>query len=257
MDRRPPDTDQDATLIEAGRSWDKDATLIEAGGSRDGDATLIETPVPARPGDFPPAAGGPVEAAAPLLIRLTQLKNTLEHPNPAQLQDQFKDQLAAFRQRMTALDPADRERAVRLLALTIDDVLLHDTAWGESWRQQGLLAGTDGGQQLQTLLGECLERRALLELIHSCLALGLQGGYRSYPERWRALREQVHRSLAVPATLGQSPPSARRPRPLGWLLAVLGAGLLLVLLGGMAADLAERRQALAAAVGELLPGLGT
>ena len=130
-----------------------------------------------------------VAAANPLLSLVSQLRYTVSYPDPTGLREQMVQEIRAF-------EAMARERgithetvvAARYALCTLLDETVQSSPWGSVgvWNQQGLLVTffneTWGGEKFFQLLKNALQYPAgnkdLLELLYTCLALGLKGRYR-------------------------------------------------------------------------------
>ena len=180
-------------------------------------------------------------SARPLIALATQLRHAvLESPQGmkqalAAAVDRFERELAA-----AGWDARSIAAASYLLCVWVDEVVA-DTPWGAGGA--GLLerfhGERDGGTRVLRLLSRLAEQprqnRALLELFHACLCLGLTGNLRNAPDATRqldTLRQRVFLALpredialapdwqsAVPA----APPPWHRRLAVGALI-LLGLG---------------------------------
>lgn len=180
------------------------------------------------------------DSARPLMALATRLKRAVavEADNMRQglvvAVGRFERDLAA-----AGWPERDISAASYLLCAWVDEMVA-DTPWGE--HQPGLLqrfhGEPAGGDKLMKLLSHLAskprENRALLELFHACLSLGLAGPLRSQPDaaqRLATLRERLYRALPEPPLVLASPwrnAVAELPPPLRrrWVVAVLvGLGL--------------------------------
>jgi type VI secretion system protein ImpK len=177
-------------------------------------------------------------SARPLIALATQLRRAvLDAPDAmkralAAAVDRFERELAA-----AGWDERSVSAASYLLCVWVDEVVA-DTPWGAGGA--GLLerfhGEHDGSAKVLRLLSRLAERpaenRALLELFHACLSLGLKGNLRSSPDAARQLEQLRARVfLALPhAEVTLAPPwhSAVPPGPSAWRRRlVLGVLLLL------------------------------
>jgi type VI secretion system protein ImpK len=182
-------------------------------------------------------------SARPLIALATQLRHAvLEAPEDMKLAlaaavDRFEREVAT-----AGWDGRSIAAASYLLCVWVDEVVA-DTPWGAGGA--GLLqrfhGERDGGARVLRLLSRLAEQprqnRALLELFHACLCLGLTGNLRSAPDAARqleTLRQRVFLTLpnesvalapdwhsAVPAP----PPAWHRRLAIGALI-LLGLGAL-------------------------------
>jgi type VI secretion system protein ImpK len=138
-----------------------------------------------------PATGmNPLVAAAnPSLNVVPQLRQTLQHPNPAGLRDQLAHSIKTFETRAKAAGVApEKIIAARYVLCTLLDEAAASTPWGGSgiWGKHSLLVMFHneawGGEKFFQLLSRIAENpganRDLLELFYACLALGFEGRYR-------------------------------------------------------------------------------
>ena len=130
-----------------------------------------------------------VAAANPLLNAVSQLRATLNHPNPAALREQLAGAIRAFEARAKASGVApEKVIAARYALCTLLDESAASTPWGGqgSWAKHSLLVlfhnETWGGEKFFQLLSKLAENpagnRDLLELMYACIALGFEGRYR-------------------------------------------------------------------------------
>ena len=195
---------------------------------------------PATPADEARLAHALRAGASPLIALATQLRRAvLESP------DGMKQALAAAVQRFekdmaaAGWDERGISAASYLLCVWVDEVVA-DTPWGAGGA--GLLerfhGERNGSNRILRLLSRLAERprenRALLELFHACLSLGLKGHLRDAPDAARQLdmlRSRVYLTLPGEA-VALSPPwrSAAAAAPAPWrrrlaLGALLALGL--------------------------------
>jgi type VI secretion system protein ImpK len=151
--------------------------------------------------------------------------------------DRFERELAA-----AGWDARSIAAASYLLCVWVDEVVA-DTPWGAGGA--GLLerfhGERDGGARVLRLLSRLAEQprqnRALLELFHACLCLGLTGSLRNTPDATRQLETLRHRVfLALPredvalapdwhSAVPPAPPPWRRRLAIGTVI-LLGLGAL-------------------------------
>ncbi|HEY9028042.1 MAG TPA: type IVB secretion system protein IcmH/DotU, partial [Burkholderiaceae bacterium] len=179
--------------------------------------------------------------ARPLITLATQLRHSaLEAPEAMKLA--LVAAVARFEREAAAAGCDERSvvAASYLLCVWIDEAVA-DTPWGAGGA--GLLqrfhGESDGSMKVLQLLSRLAERpdenRALLELYHVCLSLGLQGALRGAPDaaqRVEALRRRVYQTLPHPPVTLAAPLRTAVPpgtSPLKRRLA-LGALVLLGLL---------------------------
>ena len=231
-------------------------------------------PAPSAPASLPPApptptlAASPADAAAPpgrallqaaepLLGLLPRLRGMAAPADPAALQAQLLQRLAAFEAEATAHGEAAAHIAsARSLLCHFVDEVLGATPWGAQglWaahalapasQAQARTASPDPLLLMQRALAEPAAHAPLFELFHVCIALGFEGGLRNTPQvhaELEALSTRLHALL--PTRRG----SARAPRTLSphwrglatrghrdlsalplWALVAFGAALLLAL----------------------------
>jgi type VI secretion system protein ImpK len=179
-------------------------------------------------------------AARPLITLATQLRHAVLEAPAGMRQaltaaiDRFEHELAA-----AGWEEAGIVAASYLLCVWVDEVVA-DTPWGSGGA--GLLerfhGERDGGERVLRLLSRLAERprenRALLELFHACLSLGLSGGLRAAPDGARRLEMlRARLFMALPQDAGAlSPPwrSAAPPRSVPWPRRLAVGGLLLLAL---------------------------
>jgi type VI secretion system protein ImpK len=211
--------------------------------------------------------------ARPLITLATQLRHsTLDAP------DAMKQALVAavtrFERDATAAGCDERSvvAASYLLCVWIDEAV-DDTPWGAGGA--GLLqrfhGESDGSTKVLQLLSRLAEQpnenRALLELYHACLSLGLQGALRGSPDaprRLEALRRRVYQTLPHPPLTLAAPLRTAVPpgtSPLKRRLALGALPLLgLVALGVYTTShllLAQRVDQVFASMQQLAPASGT
>ena len=179
--------------------------------------------------------------ARPLITLATQLRHSALDA-PEAMKQALVAAVTRFERDATAAGCDERSvvAASYLLCVWIDEAV-DDTPWGVGGA--GLLqrfhGESDGGTKVLQLLSRLAEKpnenRALLELYHTCLSLGLQGALRGStdaPRRLEALRRRVYLTLPhPPATLAAPLQTAVPPgsSPLRRRLAI-GALMLLGLL---------------------------
>jgi type VI secretion system protein ImpK len=208
-------------------------------------------------------------SARPLIALATQLRSvTVE--SPGLMKQALAAAVARFEREATAAGCDERSVAAAsyVLCVWVDEVVA-DTPWGEGGA--GLLARFhgegDGSVKVMRLLSRLAEEprqhRALLELFHACLSLGLQGRLRGAPDAPReldALRRRVFMTLPTPEpALSPAWESAVPLRSGIWRRAIVAA---LVVLGLLALGvytasrllLADRVDQVFASMQQLAPG---
>ena len=145
-------------------------------------------------------------AANPLLNLVTELRTTLQHPNPSGLRDQLAHGIKAFEARaQAAASAAEKIIAARYVLCTLLDETAASTPWGGSglWAKHSLLVMFHneawGGEKFFQLLSKLAENvaanRDLLELMYVCLALGFEGRFR-VADNGRAQLDALRERLA-------------------------------------------------------------
>lgn len=207
----------------------------------------------------PPTSGlNPLVAAAnPLLNVVSQLRGTLQHPDPSGLRDFLAQNIKAFETRAKAAGVApEKVIAARYALCTLLDEVAASTPWGASgiWAKHSLLVMFHneawGGEKFFQLLSKLAENpeanRDLLELMYVCLTLGFEGRYRVVENgkaQLDALRERLAHMLRQQRgeyerdlSLHWQPAQVKRSRvltvlPLWVAFAVCGLVLLGIYLG--------------------------
>lgn len=241
-------------------------------------SSSVPAPAPVSIQPLPPAGAASRSARAllaharPLITLATQLRHSaLDAP------EAMKQALAAAVSRFerdaaaAGCDERSVVAASYLLCVWIDEAV-DDTPWGAGGA--GLLqrfhGESDGSTKVLQLLSRLAEKpsenRALLELYHACLSLGLQGALRGSPDaarRLEALRRRVYQTLPhPPVTLAAPLRSAVPPgtSPLKRRLALGALPLLgLLALGVYTAShllLAQRVDQVFASMQQLAPAGG-
>lgn len=172
-----------------------------------GQAPAYDAPA-ATPLDAVPLVGpNPLLAhAAPLLNAVSTIRRTLAHHNPAGLREDLLRAIGEFENGARRANASPEHVLIARYSLcTMLDEAAGAMPWGESsgWSQRSLLVSmhkeTFGGEKFFQLLDKALEdpRRNLdlLELMHACIALGLEGRYRVLDNgraQLEALRDKLH-----------------------------------------------------------------
>lgn len=239
---------------------------------------------PAPPMEAAPVAGGEgaeslafgqsplMRAAAPLLLLMARLRNTLQQPESGDLREravramrQFEMQARAAGIGVDLLRPAHYA-----LCASLDDVVLA-TPWGSqgAWAQRSLVSTfhqeVRSGERFFDVLGKMRQAPEkslpVLELFYTCLSLGYMGRYRLSPRgpaEIDRLREELHgviRQARGAAEPGLSPKwqgvaapyrPARARVPL-WVVAVAALGVLALVYAGLSLSLGNAANALDAA----------
>lgn len=208
------------------------------------------------PGQPAPTASGlnPLVAAAnPLLNIVSQLRASVEHPNPTGLRESLAQGIRDFEARARATGiVSEKVIAARYVLCTLIDETAATTPWGSAgqWAQQGLLVMFHneawGGEKVFQLLAKLAESPGanldVLELTYVCLQLGFEGRYRIVDNGQSQLETLRGRLLSlIRKQRGEYErdlsPSWRgvanlQPTTLGWLpLWVVGAVAGVALLG--------------------------
>ena len=147
------------------------------------EATAIDT-MPNAPGLNPL-----VTSANRLFNLVSQIRGTLQHPDPSALRDQLARSIRDFESRARAAGVASESVVAGRYALcTLIDETVASTPWGGSgaWAKQTLLVmfhnETWGGEKFFQLLAKLAENPGanldLLEFLYVCLSLGFEGRYR-------------------------------------------------------------------------------
>ena len=146
-----------------------------------------------------------VEAASPLFLLATQVRNTTSYPDVMGLRERFVADLARFDQiSRRSGEPAELLADTRYALCTFVDETVLNTPWGSEskWQEESLLSTffseTWGGDRFFHILDEAKQQPArniaLLEVLFVCLVLGFEGKYHVL-ERGRARLEEVQDDL--------------------------------------------------------------
>src|SRR3954470_480470 len=219
-----------------------------------------------------------MRAAGPLLLVLGRLRVALLRAPFASLMEQVADAIKFFEKeiRSAGIPEQQANTAKYILCATADDIVQNiPTEDRHVWTQYSMLSrffgerigGVRFFEELEKALKDPLVNYPLLELQHTCLALGFQGVHRSSPngqsslqqiqrnlyETLRRVRPKVVHDLS-PRWQGQQLAShiSRLRLPIWVVASVLGA-LLLVLYVTLLWLLSSRSDAVAAAVATLHP----
>ena len=169
------------------------------------DASYRGTPIPRAGKGMNPL----VDAAAPLLDLVAQLRATVSHPDPTGLRDHLIQEVAAFE--ATARSRGIAESVVlpaRYVLCSLLDESVKGTPWGSEsvWSNQGLLITFHneayGGEKVFVLLERLMAYPAgnldMLELMYLCLTLGFEGRYRVRDrgrDQLEDLRERLYQMI--------------------------------------------------------------
>lgn len=147
-----------------------------------------------------------VRAAAPLLLVVAQLRNSVERADVAALRRQIVEAMDRFQQdaQKAGIEANEIIAGRYVLCATIDETVL-TTPWGSrsEWSANSLLNQyhneTWGGEKvfliLERIRGNAEKKIQLLLLIHTCLMLGFEGRYRVL-ERGRDQLEDLRNDLS-------------------------------------------------------------
>lgn len=251
-----------------------DRTKLRIPGAQRPPATPPPTPAPPSPAELqrrprsaftadngvaqplyrPGAAHNPLlEAALPLLMLATRLRSSTEGPDVGGLQQRIADEIRSFeaRARDTGVPAEDALAARYAICTTLDESVLN-TPWGaqSGWAAQTLLIlfyrESFGGEKVFQIIDRVVAEAGryvnLMELLHACLAIGLEGRYRldargparladiqrDLYERIRAVRGAAPRELS-PQWAGVTDSRPRLMRYVPWWI-VATATVAIVLL---------------------------
>src|SRR3954470_5312074 len=219
-----------------------------------------------------------MRAAGPLLLVLGRLRVALLRAPFASLMEQVADAIKFFEKeiRSAGIPEQQANTAKYILCATADDIVQNiPTEDRHVWTQYSMLSRffgerIGGGrvfEELEKALKDPLVNYPLLELQHTCLALGFQGVHRSAPngpsslqqiqrnlyETLRRIRPKVIHDLS-PRWQGQSLASrASRLRVPLWAVASIVGALLLALYITLLALLSGRSDAVAGTIAILHP----
>jgi type VI secretion system protein ImpK len=219
-----------------------------------------------------------MRAAGPLLLLLGRLRVALLRAPFASLMEQVADAVVFFEKeiRSAGIPEQQANTAKYILCATADDIVQNiPTEDRHVWTQYSMLSrffgerigGVRFFEELEKALKDPLVNYPLLELQHTCLALGFQGVHRSAPngpaslqqiqrnlyETLRRIRPKVIHDLS-PRWQGQSLASrASRLRVPLWAVASIVGALLLALYVTLLALLSGRSEAVAGTVAILHP----
>src|SRR4051794_40301325 len=219
-----------------------------------------------------------MRAAGPLLLLLGRLRVALLRAPFASLMEQVADAIKFFEKeiRSAGIPEQQANTAKYILCATADDIVQNiPTEDRHVWTQYSMLSrffgerigGVRFFEELEKALKDPLVNYPLLELQHTCLALGFQGVHRSAPsgpsslqqiqrnlyETLRRIRPKVIHDLS-PRWQGQSLASrASRLRVPLWAVASIVGALLLALYVTLLALLSGRSDAVAGTIAILHP----
>jgi type VI secretion system protein ImpK len=219
-----------------------------------------------------------MRAAGPLLLLLGRLRVALLKASFAHLMEQVADAVVFFEKeiRSAGIPEQQANTAKYILCATADDIVQNiPTEDRHVWTQYSMLSrffgerigGVRFFEELEKALKDPLVNYPLLELQHTCLALGFQGVHRSAPNGPSSL-QQVQRNLydtlrrirpktahdLSPRWQGQNLSGrASRLRVPIWVVASVTGALLLALYVTLLALLSGGSDALAGAIATLHP----
>lgn len=219
-----------------------------------------------------------MRAAGPLLLLLGRLRVALLRAPFASLMEQVADAVVFFEKeiRSAGIPEQQANTAKYILCATADDIVQNiPTEDRHVWTQYSMLSrffgerigGVRFFEELEKALRDPLVNYPLLELQHTCLALGFQGVHRSAPngpgslqqiqrnlyETLRRIRPKVIHDLS-PRWQGQSLAGrASRLRVPLWAVASIVGALLLALYVTLLALLSGRSEAVAGTIAILHP----
>jgi type VI secretion system protein ImpK len=183
-----------------------------------GDEEWIQTPTIPQPAATGPRSLGlrlddlvapnenPImRAAAPLLLLLGRLRVALVRASSASLIEQVAEAIQFFERDIRAAGvPTDQTNVAKyILCATADDIVQNIPAEDRHvWTQHSMLSrffgertgGVRFFQELDRIKPDPLVNYSLLELFHTCLALGFQGVHRTSPAG-QATLQQIQRNL--------------------------------------------------------------
>ena len=197
-----------------------------------------------------------VRAAAPLLLIISQIRNSIEQADVHSLRQEVVDEIDRFEQfaQRSEVAAGDIIAARYILCATLDETVLM-TPWGSrsEWSSNSLLNQfhneTWGGEKVFSILdrirGDARNKLPLLVLVHTCLMLGFEGRYRVLEggrNQLEDLRNELSRLIRRNSVLKADELLSRNARgtqkgdnvntlPPFWMLLAVGLLLLIVLRG--------------------------
>ncbi|MEP3123153.1 MAG: type IVB secretion system protein IcmH/DotU [Nisaea sp.] len=197
-----------------------------------------------------------VRAASPLLLLISQLRNSVEQADVRGLRQQVVEEIDRFEQatQKDGVEAGDIIAARYILCATVDETVLM-TPWGSrsEWSSNSLLNQfhneTWGGEKVFSILdrisAEPAKKLSLLLLIHSCLMLGFEGRFRVLEggkDQLEDLRSELSRTIRRYSNVKPDQPLSKvvkgfqRGRRLStlpplWILGTIGLFLLVVVRG--------------------------
>ncbi len=197
-----------------------------------------------------------VRAAAPLLLIISQIRNSIEQADVHALRQEVVDEIDRFEQLAQRNDvgAGDIIAARYILCSTLDETVLM-TPWGSrsEWSSNSLLNQfhneTWGGEKVFSILdrirGDAKAKLPLLILVHTCLMLGFEGRYRVLEggrNQLEDLRNELSRLIRRNSSLKADEPLSKNAKgtqkgdnvsslPPFWILLAIGLLLLVVVRG--------------------------
>jgi len=195
-----------------------------------------------------------VRAATPLLLIISQLRNSIDQADVHSLRQEVVDEIDRFEQtaQRNTVQAGDIIAARYILCATLDETVLM-TPWGSrsEWSSNSLLNQfhneTWGGEKVFSILdrirGDARNKLPLLILVHTCLMLGFEGRYRVLEggrNQLEDLRNELSRLIRRNSSLQSDEPLSKNARgaqkgknvrtlPPFWMLMAIGfLGVLVV-----------------------------
>ncbi|NIF20112.1 type IVB secretion system protein IcmH/DotU [Candidatus Pantoea multigeneris] len=151
-----------------------------------------------------------LQAAAPLLNAVVQIRQAATHDDPASLRQLLIDEIRQFEQRSKQSGlPFEMIIGARYCLCSVLDEAAAQTPWGTRgvWSGNGMLITfhneSGGGEKFFQLLARISQKPQthlwLLEVMHYCLLLGYEGRYRDAEngtEQCEALRQRLAQLIA-------------------------------------------------------------
>ncbi|MEO9527447.1 type IVB secretion system protein IcmH/DotU [Roseibium sp.] len=197
-----------------------------------------------------------VRAATPILLIISQIRNSIEQADVHALRQEVVDEIDRFEQlaQRTGVQAGDIIAARYILCATLDETVLM-TPWGSrsEWSSNSLLNQyhneTWGGEKVFSILdrirGDAKAKLPLLVLVHTCLMLGFEGRYRVLEggrNQLEDLRNELSRLIRRNSNLQPDEPLSKNAKgaqkgknvstlPPFWILLAIGFLLLLIVRG--------------------------
>src|SRR6267154_2669262 len=219
-----------------------------------------------------------MRAAGPLLLLLGRLRVALLRAPFASLMEQVADAVVFFEKeiRSAGIPEAQANTAKYILCATADDIVQNiPTEDRHVWTQYSMLSrffgerigGVRFFEELEKALKDPLVNYPLLELQHTCLALGFQGVHRSAqngPSSLQQIQRNLYETLRRirPKTIHDLSPHWQGQKLAGrlarlrvpvWIVASIVGALLLALYATLLALLSGGSEAVAGAIAMLHP----